>query len=306
MNDAVAAPAYSRGAILVAYLLAALTALFWAGNTIVGRAIVDEVPALGFAFWRSFGAFLLIAPFGLPRVWRARATVIEHWKILFLLGTLGMTGFSVLVFFALHHTVAVNGTLLQGTQPAIMVVLSWLILGVAIGARQWAGIVIALAGLVMIVARGDIAVLTGFSFNVGDPILWLGIFSHGLFSVLLMRRRDDLDLIGFLTVAFFVGALTSLPFHLWEIADGRAMPFNLMTLWAVPYIALFPSLLAQFFWVTAIQRIGPATAGYFVYLTPVFGTLMAIGILGETFAWFHAAGITLIFAGVWLATAGRR
>lgn len=304
MTDA-AAPAPGRGAILVAYLLAALTALFWAGNTIVGRAIVDELPPLGFAFWRSFGAFLLIAPFGLPRVWHARAIVIEHWKFLFLLGTTGMTGFSVFVFFALHHTVAVNGTLLQGTQPVIMVVLSWLILGVAIGSRQWAGIVIALTGLVVIVARGDIAVLTGFSFNIGDPILWLGVFFHGLFSVLVVRRPKELDLIGFLTVAFFVGSLTSLPFHLWEIADGRAMPFNLVTLWAVPYIALFPSLLAQIFWVTAIQRIGPATAGYFVYLTPVFGTLMAIGLLGETFAWFHAAGIGLIFAGVWLATAGR-
>jgi drug/metabolite transporter (DMT)-like permease len=293
------------GGVALAYLLAALTALFWAGNTIIGRAVVEELPPLGFAFWRSFGAFLIIAPFGLGRVWRARAAVIAHWRLLLMLGTLGMTGFAVLVFVALHYTGAVNGSLIQGTQPVIMVVLSWLILGTAIAVRQWIGIVIGLAGLMVIVARGDAQVLLGLTFSIGDPVMWLGVFCHGLFSVLVARRPAELDLIGFLTVAFFVGSVTSLPFHLWEIAEGRAMPLGITMLWGVGYMALFPAVVAQIFWVEAIRRIGPAQAGYFIYLTPVFGTVLAIALLGEAFAWFHGLGIVLIFAGVWLATAAR-
>ncbi len=58
----------------LAYLLLTLTAAFWAANTIIGRAVAAELPPLGFAFWRSFGAFLILAPIGVPRMWRARAT----------------------------------------------------------------------------------------------------------------------------------------------------------------------------------------------------------------------------------------
>ncbi|MEE2968833.1 MAG: EamA family transporter, partial [Pseudomonadota bacterium] len=87
--------------MITAYLMLTATALFWAGNTIVGRAVTDDIPPLGFAFWRSFGAFLLIAPFGLPRVWRVRTLVMAHWKFLTLLGMLGMSAFSALVFVAL-------------------------------------------------------------------------------------------------------------------------------------------------------------------------------------------------------------
>jgi drug/metabolite transporter (DMT)-like permease len=290
----------------IAYLLLTLTAAFWAGNTVIGRAVVAELPPLGFAFWRSFGAFLILAPFGLPRVWRARADIIAHWKMLTLLATLGMTGFAVFSFVALHSTEAVNGTLIQGTQPIVVLVASWVILDRAITGRQIAGIVVALTGLAAIVTKGDPGAVAGIGLNAADFVFWLGVFCHGLFTALLPLRPRSLDLICFLTVAFLIGALTTLPFHIAEIVLVEAMPLSWTAVWAVVLVALFPSVLAQLFWVDSIRRIGPATAGYFIYLTPVFGTLMAIVLLGEAFAWYHAAGIVLILGGVWLATAARR
>ncbi|NQU70176.1 MAG: DMT family transporter [Rhodospirillales bacterium] len=291
--------------VMVAYLMLTGTALFWAGNTIVGRAVINDLPPLGLAFWRSFGAFLLIAPFGLPRVWRARDAAIAHWKLLTLLGLLGMTAFSALVFVALHHTTGVNGSLIQGSLPVTLVVLSWIILGNRISRRQAVGVALGFVGLVTIVARGDISVLTDLTFNVGDPILWLGVFCHGLFSILVTRRPAEIDLIALLTIGFFVGSVTTLPLHIWEMANGQMIPFNGTSVLAIAFIALFPSVLAQLFWVEAIQRVGPTTAGYFIYLTPVFGTLMAITLLGEIFAWFHGVGIMLIFGGVYLATVAK-
>jgi drug/metabolite transporter (DMT)-like permease len=304
MNDN-ATPVASRRNVIIAYLMLTGTALFWAGNTIVGRAVIDDLPPLGFAFWRSFGAFLMIAPFGLPRVWRVRHVALAHWKILILLGLLGMTAFSALVFVALHRTTAINGSLIQGSLPVTLVVLSWIILGSRISGRQALGVTLGFAGLMMIVARGDLMVLTGLTFNMGDPILWLGVFCHGLFSVLVTRRPAEIDLVSLLTIGFFVGAITTLPLHVWEMANGEMIPFNQTSVLAIAFIALFPSVLAQLFWVAAIQRVGPAMAGYFIYLTPVFGTGMAIFLLGEIFAWFHGIGILLIFAGVYLATVAK-
>jgi drug/metabolite transporter (DMT)-like permease len=116
----------------------------------------------------------------------------------------------------------------------------------------------------------------------------------------------EIDLVALLTIGFFVGAVTTLPLHVWEMANGDMIPFNGVSIMAIGFVALFPSVLAQLFWVAAIQRIGPATAGYFIYLTPVFGTLMAVFILGESFAWFHAIGIILIFTSVYLATIAKQ
>jgi len=290
----------------LAYLLLTLTASFWAGNTIVGRAVITELPPLGFAFWRSFGAFLILAPIGLPRMWRQRADIIAHWKILFWLGTLGMTGFAVLSFIALNSTEAVNATLIQGTQPIVVLIASWAIFGLVITGRQIAGIVLALLGLTAIITRGDAGAFAGLGLNAGDFIFWLGVLCHGLFTALLPLRPKSLDLICFLTTAFLIGALTTLPLHIGEIILVKAMPMTWTAFWAVAYIALFSSVLAQLFWVDGIRRIGAAPAGYFIYLTPVFGTLMAIALLGESFAWYHAVGIVLILGGVWLATAARR
>ncbi len=301
MNSALKA----RRGVITAYLMLTATALFWAGNTIVGRAVTDDIPPLGFAFWRSFGAFLLIAPFGLPRVWRVRHLVMAHWKFLTLLGLLGMTAFSALVFVALHCTSAINGSLIQGSLPVTLVVLSWIILNDRIGPRRAFGVALGLTGLAAIVARGELSVLTGLTFNMGDPILWLGIFCQALFSVLVTRRPREIDLETLLTIGFFVGSVTTLPLHVWEMANGDMIPFNQTSVLAIFFIALFPSVLAQLFWVGAIHRVGPVTAGYFIYLTPVFGTLMAIILLGESFAWFHAVGILLIFTGVYLATSGK-
>ncbi len=295
-----------RRSARLAYVLLTLTAAFWAGNTVIGRAVAAELPPLGFAFWRSFGAFLILAPIGLPRVWRARADIITHWKMLTLLATLGMTGFAVFSFVALRSTEAANATLIQGTQPIVVLIASWAIFGRAITARQAAGIVVALAGLAAIITRGDLGAVAGLGLNAADFVFWLGVFCHGMFTALLPLRPKSLDLICFLTVAFLIGSLTTLPFHIAEIVLVEAMPVSWTAFWAVAFVALFSSVRAQLFWVDSIRRIGPATAGYFVYLTPVFGTLMAIALLGETFAWYHAAGIVLILGGVWLATAARR
>lgn len=288
--------------VLIAYLMLSLAAAFWAGNTIIGRAVVGELPPLGFAFWRSFGAFLILAPMGLPKVWRARANIQVHWKMLTLLSVLGMTGFSVFSFVALHSIEAINGTLIQGTLPIVVLVASWLIYRRAINGRQVAGIVAALIGLTAIVTRGNPDSLAEIGLNAGDFVFWLGVFCYGVFTVLLPHRPKSLDLICFLTVIFLIGSITTLPFHIGEIIVVEAMPMNWTAFWAVAYIALFPAVLAHIFWVDAIRRIGPAPAGYFIYLTPVFGILMAIMLLGEVFSWYHGVGIVLILGGVWLAT----
>lgn len=289
----------------LAFLALTATALFFAGNTIVGRAVADTLPPFGLAFWRSFGAFLILAPFGLPGILARRREILAAWRILALLGVLGMTAFSALVFAGLRHTGALNGSLIQGTLPLAIVALSTLMLGRPVGARQALGLAVGGAGFAVIVMRGELGGLAALAVNFGDGMILLGVVCHALFSILLARRPAALDLAAFLTVAFFVGAVTTFPLHAWELWQGRPMPLSWTAFAAAGYVALFASVLGQLFWAVGVGRIGAARAGYFMYLTPVFGAAIAVAALGESAGWHHPAGIAAIFAGIWLAT-GRK
>ena len=296
-----------RREIWIAYGLLTLTALFWSGSVIVARAVAGEVPPMAINFWRWVIAFAVAAPFGLPRVWAARRAVALRWRILAVLGLLNMVVFGSGMFLALQYTEAINGSLVHGTMPINIVLVSWIVLGAALSARQVFGVALGFAGLVLIIARGDAAVIAGLNFNVGDIIMWAAIVAYSLYSIYLPRAPKELDPLALMTVLSLIGVFACLPPYLWEtLALGRPMPLNLTALWTIGYVGLFPSLLAQIFWVAAVNRIGAATAGYFIYLSPVFGTTMAIAILGETFAWYHAVGVAAIFAGIYIAVHQRQ
>ncbi len=289
------------------YLMLSLAALFWAGTVIVGRAVAGEVPPLALNFWRWLLAFVCIAPFGLPGLWAARAAVRRHWRLLTMLALFNAAAFGSLIFIALNDTVAINGALLLGSMPINIVLVSLIVLGIRITSRQTTGVALGFLGIVTIVSRGDPRALADLGVNAGDLILWLAILAYAVYTIYLPRAQKALELIPLMTALFAIGSLTCLPLYLWEsLVQGRVLTFGWTAAWSIGYMGLFPSLLAQVFWASAVGRVGANTAGYFIYLSPVFGTIGAIVLLGEAFAWFHAAGIVLIAAGIYLAVPRRR
>jgi len=83
--------------------------------------------------------------------------------------------------------------------------------------------------------------------------------------------------------------------------------------WAVVlYTAVFPSILAQVFYIRGVTLIGVTLIGanrvsLFINLVPIFGTLLSLLILREAFHLYHAVAISLVLGGIWLAEAsGRR
>lgn len=288
-----------------AFVLLALVAMFWAANTIVARATADEVPPFALTFWRLFLSALAFAPFALRNVWRQRLVLRRDFRLLNLLALLSMSSFSALVYTGLQFTEAINGNLLQGALPLCILLSGALFAGRAVTARQGAGMLLGLAGLVVIVVRGDLQILLGLQINVGDPLVFLGVFASATYAVLLFKRPEELDLPAFLFLMMALGSVQIAPFYVAEHFWIRPLPTTETALLAVGFIALFPSVLAQWFFAEGVRRVGAATAGYMIYLTPVFGVFMAVGALGEAFRAFHAAGIAAIAAGIWLATVRR-
>jgi drug/metabolite transporter (DMT)-like permease len=117
----------------------------------------------------------------------------------------------------------------------------------------------------------------------------------------LLRLRPPVHDLTFMAVTFTLGSLMLLPLYLWETFSGRPIEFNRTSLMAVGYVALFPSIVSYFCFNRGIALVGANRGGMFLYLMPVFGSVLAIIFLGEAFQWFHFLGIGFILPGLLLA-----
>lgn len=298
-----AAPSERR---VVAYILLALVALFWALNTNIARATTDEVPPLALTFWRLFLSSLILAPFALRTSWSARSIVFRHFWFLNLLAALSMSLFNALVYIGLNRTVAINGNLLQGSLPICILIASVLFAGRRPGLRQWIGVAIGLIGLMTIVFRGDPSKVLTLAVNAGDPLIFLDVFASASYAVVLHRRPAGITLVPFMFLMMLFSTVQIFPFSMWEHFTQRTLPMTWPAIGTVLYVAVFASVVAQLLFAEGIRRVGAPAAGNMIYLTPVFGVVIAISLLGETFHAFHAAGVALIAAGIWLALFSKR
>ena len=103
-----------------------------------------------------------------------------------------------------------------------------------------------------------------------------------------------------------IGVAALLPIFAWDYEAGQRTVWSTKTLAAVTYWAVFPSVLAYFFWNAGVARVGAERASTFLYLMPVFGALLASIFLGESLLWYHYVGAVLIFSGILIASRTRR
>lgn len=283
------------------YLLLILATLFWSGNFVLGRAVRADVPPIGLAFWRWCGGSILVLGFAWPYLKRDWVLIWRHWKMILLLSILGVATFNTLVYTGLQFTTAINALLMQSTMPVLIVLMSYLLFRETIRASQAVGILLSLVGVLAIVGQGSLEVLTSLSLNLGDLLVFIAVALYAAYSTLL-RLRPPLHSLSFIATTFIAGTVILLPFYLWENGAGRVMSIDGVTLLTVAYVAIFPSILAYLCYNRGVELAGANRAGLFIHLMPVFGTIMAILFLGESFRWFHGLGILLILSGILLAT----
>lgn len=288
------------------YLLLIATTLFWSGNFVLGRAVNATIPPLALSFWRWVFALLLLLPFAWRELHRHRALLLQSWRSLTLLAVLGITNFNTFVYIGLQDTTATNAVLMVSTTPVLIVLLSVLLLRQHISARQTGGVLVSLAGVAVIVARGDWSTLVHLHFNTGDAWIMAAVTSWALYSVCLRWRPAGLPALAFLAATMAIGLLVLTPLYLWDLMQGHHFALDAASVGSIAYVAVFPSVVAYIFWNRAIAELGPNRCGPFLHLMPAFGALLSWLLLDERLASYHWGGIALIAAGLYLATARSR
>ena len=288
------------------YLLLTLTSLFWAGNAVIGRAVVGEIPPVMLAQIRWTMAFVILAPFAWGSVREDLPVIRRHIGMIALLSLTGITAFNTLQYWSLQYTTAINVSVMQSSAPLLIGLWSWALWRDPLSRAQTAGIVISLVGVLAIVSGGDPARLASLALNVGDVVMLTAIAVYAFYSALL-RQRPGIAPISFLAVTIGLGAVMLAPFAAIELAAGsRIERLSAGGYAALAYVSIFPSILAYLFFNRGVQIIGANRAGPFFHLIPLFGSVLAIIFLGERPGWHHLIGAVLIIGGVVVAGRGRR
>lgn len=303
-------------------LLMTVPPLLWAGNAVVGRLMVGQVPPLTLNALRWSLAFLLLLPLGW-RVLREPRTLKARWPHLLLLGTLGVGMYNAFQYLALVSSTPINVTLIAASMPVWMLAVGALCYGVQPQRRQVAGAVLSLAGVALVIARGDAAALARVQFVVGDFYILIAIIAWSFYSWMLARPPAHLQGDGQPCVrdgaasrpwdwseVLLVQVLFGLVFALGaggleQVAGATDIRWSAAVVAALAYVAIGPALIAYRCWGLGVALGGPTLAAFFSNLTPVFAALLSAALLGEWPQWYHGAAFGLIVAGIVVSSARR-
>jgi drug/metabolite transporter (DMT)-like permease len=284
-----------------------LPPLLWAGNAVVGRVVSPLVSPMTLNLLRWTLAFLLLLPLA-GSVLRRGSPLWRQWRHFTFLALLSTSGYNALLYLALNTSTPINVTLVGASTPVWMLLIGRFFFGTPISARQVVGAVLSIGGVVLVLCRGQWETLLSLQPVAGDLYVLLASMGWAYYSWKLAHPTPEsaslrVDWAAFLLGQVVFGLGWSLLFAAaeWTLTDAR-LQWSWPLMAALLFIAVGPAVLAYRAWGAGVAQAGPAVAGFFINLTPLFTAMLSLAFLGEAPRLFHAMAFVLIVSGIVLSS----
>jgi drug/metabolite transporter (DMT)-like permease len=283
-------------------VLLTIPPLLWAGNAIVGRLVREAVPPMTLNLLRWAIALVILLPLG-RAAFRDGSGLLANWRRYGMLGLLGVGLYNSLQYLALQTSTPINVTLVASGMPVWMLLVGRLFYGVPVRTRQVAGALLSIAGVLVVLCRGDWQQLAALRLVPGDLYMILATIAWSFYSWMLMQQKDKsalrADWAAFLLAQVGYGVLwsTALAGGEWALR-GVHIAWSWPVAAALAYVAIGPAILAMRCWGAGVMRAGPNLGAFFINLTPLFTALLSSAFLGEPPHPYHALAFLLIVGGI--------
>jgi drug/metabolite transporter (DMT)-like permease len=283
-------------------LLLTVPPLLWAGNAIVGRLVRDAVSPMTLNFLRWTIALLLLLPLGRMAL-RADREVLANWRRYSMLGLLGIGLYNSMQYLALQSSSPINVTLVAAGMPVWMLLVGRMFFNAPVRPRQMVGALLSIAGVLVVLCRGDWQQLAALRLVAGDLYMILATIAWSFYSWMLMQPKDRpalrADWAAFLLAQVAYGVLWSGALAGAEWSLGLAhVDWSWALAAALLYVAVGPAVVAMRCWGAGVQRAGPSIGAFFLNLTPLFTAMMSSAFLGELPHLYHLLAFGLILGGI--------
>lgn len=284
------------------YILLVIAPLLWAGNFMTGRIMHGAIPPFTFAFYRWVLVILILCPFIAKELKTKWSFVREQIGLYIVLGFTGITCYTSFVYWSLNYTSLVNGSLINATVPASIMLISLIFFRNPISWRQLIGIGLSIVGVLFIILEGHLQDILQLRIDRGEVIMIVAVIAWSFYSILLKKVSREVTPFLVLFVAGIIGTIFLFFPFLYEILHHQVMHVSTASICGLLYTVIFASIASYSCWSVGIKEIGAARGGHFYNLLPVFGAILGVAFLGEKFHWYHAVGIILVFLGIFFAT----
>ncbi len=282
--------------------LATLATFIWSGNFIVARAVHQSFPPVSLNFFRWLLASIIIFPFAFRAFKKEWPVIRRSWHYLFWVSLSGISLFNTFVYIGAHYTSAINLALIGTTSSPVMSVLfARIFLKERVGWLRVAGMLLCLAGVLFLLARGDWNNLFSLQFGTGDLWVLLAAFCFAVYNTLVKKKPAAISPVSFLFTVFLAGSLMVLPFCIVELQHSAGISWNNQVIFSVIYLGLGASVICFLIWNTAIGHLGAGRTALFGNLIPVFSSIGAVILLDEKITVIHVISFILVVAGLLLA-----
>jgi drug/metabolite transporter (DMT)-like permease len=274
----------------------------WGSAFIAGKYAVQSFEPATVAFFRFFGATLLLFPLMWVMEKKRQKPTLKDYGLFAILGLTGIAIYNICFFLSSKHAPVIKSSIFIASNPVLIVLLSGLFLKEKITKNNITGMMIALTGVAFIITDGHLLTLFQLGFEPIDLVLLGAVISWALYSVVGKVVLKKFSAIVSTTYAVAFGTVFLLPFALVETTWQDVQLATLDAWIAIAHMSVFVTVVSFVLYYYGIKEIGAAKASIFINVMPLSAVLMATILLGETFTWAHGVGAAFVLTGVYVGT----
>lgn len=286
--------------------LALVTSVLFSGSYIAGKYTTNDLEPLTTTWLRYVVALLLLtlmlAHFGT----RALHVALRHVPGLVLLGLSGIVGYHYFFFLSLRYTEVANTAIVNALSPVVTGVMAASFLGERLSKRNYAGVLVTVVGVLILLSRGEAERLIHSEYNRGDLFMLLAVVCWAVYALLVRRLIGAYS--GF-TLTFYATLFGVLLLCLMVPVESpleQIPAISWASLLSLLYMGVFASGLGYYTYNLSIDAIGATrTSGVVYSLVPIFVALLAIVFFGEAITIVMVASTVLVLLGLHLMLSDR-
>jgi drug/metabolite transporter (DMT)-like permease len=297
----------NQQSLFFVYTALLCAAFFWGSSFPATKIVLQGFTPVAYVFLRFLGAAII---FGLLMVRRYRRLPKSvHFKLI-LMAFFQPTLYFLFESAGLQFTSASSASMIIAGIPGVVALLAGFFLKERLNARQWAGVLLSIAGVILLAGFDDNPTYTDSSL-LGNGLVILAALSASLYMIVARHLSADLSAVELTFYQVFYGMLLLLPVFLIRISAVPWQQINLPAIGALVFLILGATLVAFLAYNFALTRIDASKAAVFLNGVPLSAILVSWVLLGERLGLLQFAGGFIVILGVtltnWRArTAGRR